>query len=154
MGFRVVEQARSAGRPSGEVRVSTCKNATVTLLSVFCGPEAMARAGFELGDPVQLLRGEDEDAGWIRVEKCAPVASARLLGKMPGTKGGNARFRAPNEWGLPMMTSTDIPQHEWRAELGAVTLRLPALMRGVAGGTGCGGGAVPREKRRPATPVL
>lgn len=131
MGFRVIEQARASTRPRGEVRVSTSRNATVTLLSVFIGPSMLQDAGFTLGDPVLLLRGEDEDAGWIRVEKCDPIAGARLLGKMPGTAGGNVRFRAPEDWNLPMMTSTDIPDHEVRVERGSVTLRLPALMRGV-----------------------
>lgn len=131
MAFKLIDQGRVANRPSGEVRIATCRNATVTLLTVFCGEDTMTRAGFKLGDSVQLLRGEDDDAGWIRMEKCEPIASARILGKMPGTAGGAARFRTPKDWALPMISSTGVPEDEFRVEPGAVTVRLPPLLRGV-----------------------
>lgn len=134
MGWSVIDQARVAVRPAGEVRVSTCRNASTVLLTVLVGEQAMVRAGLQIGTPMRLLRGDGEDAGWVRVEKSAATADARVLGKMPGTKAGAARFRVPKDWDLPMVSSTGIPEHEVQIAAGAVTLRLPPMLRGEVSG--------------------
>ena len=156
MGWSVIDQARVAVRPAGEVRVSTCRNASTVLLTVLIGEQAMVRAGLQIGAPMRLLRGDGEDAGWVRVEKSAATADARVLGKMPGTKAGAARFRVPKDWDLPMVSSTGIPEHEVQIAAGSVTLRLPPMLRGeVAEGSSTmpvSGPAV-SDKAPPPTPI-
>jgi hypothetical protein len=130
MGFRVVEQARVNVRPEGDVRVATCRNGKTVLLTVVVGEPVMQRAGMRVGTPLLLLRGDGDDDGWLEVRETSATADARVLGRMPGTAAGAARFRVPQEWTVPLVPSTGVPDHEVHVARGSVKLRLPAVLRG------------------------
>lgn len=130
MGWDLVPQVRVAARPAGEVRVSTARVGKTTLLTVVIGQATLRAAGMHLGDPVRLLCGSGEHAGWVAVERTVATADARSLGKMPGTQAGQARFRTPEAWGWPMVGSTGIPEDEIAVQGEVVRLRLPPLLRG------------------------
>lgn len=129
MPFVKVEVRKATGRPSADVRVMAMEVRGTRQIGVIMAAGVLGSAGWKLGDELDLLRGEGDDAGWVRVVP-ASGRDGRLIGRLPQTDSGIARFTLPPEWALPPIGSTDV--EDYRVEPGALTLLLPAKLRGGA----------------------
>ena len=127
MAFVKLEISRGSGRPSAEVRVVVASVRSTRQLGVIMAESVMAQMGVELRHEMDLHIGEGDDAGWIRVET-ASGRNGRAIGKLPQTASGLVKFPLPASVPYPPTNSTDVT--EWRIEPGALTLRLPATLRG------------------------
>ncbi len=127
MAFVKLEVARGSGRPSADVRVTVSDVRSVRQIGVIVARGVMDSMGVDLGAELDLLVGEGDDAGWLRLET-ASGRNGRKLGKLPQTQSGLAKFPVLPPLALAPANSTDVD--EWSVEPGALTLRLPAAMRG------------------------
>lgn len=127
MAFVKLEVARGSGRPTADVRVMVSDVRSTRQVGIIMARGVMDSMGVDLGAELDLHVGQGEDAGWLRLET-ASGRNGRKLGKLPQTQSGLARFPVVAPLDLPEARSTDV--EEWRVELGALTLRLPATLRG------------------------
>lgn len=127
MAFVKLEVARGSGRPTADVRVMVSDVRSTRQVGIIMARGVMDSMGVDLGAELDLHVGQGEDAGWLRLET-ASGRNGRKLGKLPQTQSGLAKFPVVAPLDLPEARSTDVD--EWRVEPGALTLRLPATLRG------------------------
>jgi len=127
MAFVKLEVARGSGRSTADVRVMVSDVRSTRQVGIIMARGVMDSMGIDLGAELDLHVGQGEDAGWLRLET-ASGRNGRKLGKLPQTQSGLAKFPVVAPLDLPEARSTDV--EEWRVELGALTLRLPATLRG------------------------
>lgn len=127
MAFVKLEVARGSGRPAADVRVMVSDVRSARQVGIIMARGVMDSMGVDLGAELDLHVGQGEDAGWLRLET-ASGRNGRKVGKLPQTQSGLAKFPVVAPLDLPEARSTDVD--EWRVEPGALTLRLPAAMRG------------------------
>ena len=127
MAFVKLEVARGSSRPTADVRVMVSDVRSTRQVGIIMARGVMDSMGVDPGAELDLHVGQGEDAGWLRLET-ASGRNGRKLGKLPQTQSGLAKFPVVAPLALPEARSTDVD--EWRVEPGALTLRLPATLRG------------------------